>query len=148
MAERLHKAKRGILQQEEELRNRANEYRWLVESMINAFVIWGSVFDGEGRYVDMTFEYFNDAYSKVSGLELEAVRGKRVYRDVWPSTEPGWREVYGSVALTGLPETFEMSHSPTRGRYLCRAYRPWPGTDRICVVFEEVREGDSSPRPR
>lgn len=139
-AVRLHEAKRALEARERQLEEAASEYRWLLESMINAFVIWDSVFDDEGRYVDFRFGYFNEAYSRISGLTLEEVRGKRVYAEVWPGTEPHWLEIYGRVALSGLPETFERFHAPTGRRYLCRAYRPWPSTDRICVVFEEARE--------
>lgn len=122
---------------EEALKKYAHEMWWLMKSMANAFVVWDSVFDEKGNYVDFKFGYFNDAYSKVSSLKLEDVQGKLV-SEVWPTTEQSWYDVYGEVAKTGIPKTFEMYHAPTKGIYLCNAYRPWDTSDRICVVFEDV----------
>jgi PAS domain S-box-containing protein len=82
---------------------------------------------------------FNDAYERIAGLTLEQVRGKTV-REVWPETEQGWYDVYGEVARTGHPRSFEMFHKPTHGLYACNAYRPWDSPTRICVVFENVTE--------
>ncbi|HRD68480.1 MAG TPA: PAS domain S-box protein, partial [Candidatus Competibacter sp.] len=124
---------------EEALKKHAQEMQWLMRSMANAFVIWGSVFDANGRYIDCRFAYFNDAYEKVSGLKLDEVQGKTVL-EIWPATEPSWFEVYGEVAVTGNPKTFEMYHAPTEGLYACNAYRPWDTTDRICVVFEDITD--------
>ena len=117
----------------------AHEMQWLMKSMANAFVIFQSVLDRDGHYVDFRFDYFNDAYARVSALKLEEVRGKSIL-EVWPDTEKGWFDVYGEVAASGIPKTFEMYHAPTRGMYACNAYRPWPTPDRICVVFEDITE--------
>jgi PAS domain S-box-containing protein len=124
---------------DEALKRHAHEMWWLMKSMANAFVVWDSVFDESGNFVDFKFGYFNDAYSKVSGLKLEDVQEKRV-SEVWPTTEQSWYDIYGEVAKTGIPKTFEMYHAPTKGIYLCNAYRPWNTPDRICVVFEDVTD--------
>jgi len=122
---------------EEALRKNVREFEGLMKYMANAFVVWETVFGKDGRLKDIVFSYFNDAYSRVSGLKLDDVRGRGV-REVWPETEESWYEVYGGVALTGVPKTFEMYHKPTRGLYACNAYRPWDSKDRICVVFEDI----------
>ncbi|MFO1424848.1 MAG: PAS domain S-box protein, partial [Candidatus Competibacteraceae bacterium] len=124
---------------EEALQKNANEMQWLMKNMANAFVMWESVFDANGQFINFRFAYFNDAYEKVSGLKLEEVQGKTVL-EVWPETEQSWFDVYGEVAITGNPKYFEMYHAPTRGLYACNAYRPWDTPDRICVVFEDVTE--------
>ncbi len=123
----------------EALRKSAHETEWLMKSMASAFVVWGTILDANGRLVDIRFEYFNDAYARVSGLKLDVVRGKTV-REVWPNTEEGWFEVYGEVALSGESKSFEMYHDSTQGYYACTAYRPWDSADRICVVFEDITE--------
>jgi len=124
---------------EGESQKQANEIRWLMKSMANAFVVWGCVFDAHGSLVDIRFEYFNDAYERVSGLTLADAQGKTV-RECWPETEQGWFDVYGEVARTGSPRSFEMYHGPTRRLYACNAYRPWSTSDRVCCVFEDVTE--------
>jgi two-component system cell cycle sensor histidine kinase/response regulator CckA len=117
----------------------AHETAWLMKSMANAFVVWGTELDAQGRLKDFRFVYFNDAYARVSGLTLDDVRGRTV-REVWPTTEQSWYEVYGEVARTGVPKSFEMFHAPTHGLYACNAYRPRDTADHVCVVFEDVTE--------
>jgi len=124
---------------EKALHEQAAEVAMLMKSMANAFIVWGTRFDADGRLVDISFEYFNDAYSKISSLALADVRGKTV-REVWPQTEESWFEVYGEVARTGESKHFEMAHAPTSGIYACTAYRPWASRDRVCCVFENITE--------
>ena len=124
---------------EEALRKNAQEMEWLMKHMAAAFVVWETVFGKDGKLEDIRFGYFNDAYSLVSGLNLEDVRGRRV-REVWPETEQSWFDVYGEVALTGCTKVFEMYHKPTRGLYACNAYRPWDTQNRVCVIFEDITE--------
>jgi nitrogen-specific signal transduction histidine kinase/CheY-like chemotaxis protein len=111
----------------------------LFENMINAFVVWESVFDDEGRYISFRFGYFNNAYAKISDLRLEDVKGKDIM-EVWPGTEPEWIKIYGEVAVSGITKTFDMYHQPTKGWYHCNAYRPSSSPSMICVIFEDITE--------
>ena len=124
---------------EEVLRKTSTELQQIITNMINAFVIWESVFDEERKYVSFRFGYFNDAYAEISKLNYEDVRGKDVF-EVWPTTEQSWVEVYGLVAVTGIPHVFDMYHEPTKGIYHCNAYRPTESPDHICVIFEDITE--------
>jgi two-component system, cell cycle sensor histidine kinase and response regulator CckA len=126
-------------QAEAELLSQAEEMRWLMKSMANAFVIWGMIFDDKGNLCDIRFEYFNDAYEKPSGLKLAEVKGKTV-REIWPTTEQSWFDLYGEVASTGKAKSFVLYHAPTKGFYNCTAYRPWDSPERICCVFEDITE--------
>lgn len=126
-------------QVEAALRKLSTELQLILKSMINAFVIWDSVFDANGNYVSFRFGYFNDSYARIAGVKLEDVQGKDVF-EVWPDTETSWLDVYREVALTGEPKTFEMYHAPTNGCYHCNAYRPQDTPDRICVIFEDITE--------
>jgi PAS domain S-box-containing protein len=113
------------------------ELQLIFKNMINAFIVWESTFDNDGNYVSFRFGQFNDSYARMSNLKLEDVLGKDVF-EVWPATEQSWVEVYGNVAVTGNPNTFDMYHEPTRGWYHCNAYRPTDSPDRICVIFEDI----------
>ena len=124
---------------EEKIGGMAEESQWLLKSMINAFVIFQSVFDKSGKFVSYRFEYINEAYENITGVKLEDVRGKTVH-EVWPETEPSWIENYGAVAVSGVPRTFDMYHKPTGKTYHCSVYRPWPTPQRFCVVFEDITE--------
>jgi len=111
----------------------------IFENMINAFIIWESIFNDEDKYVSFRFGKFNKAFSQISGLEYDEVYGKDVF-EVWPETEQSWVDVYGEVAVTGRSRSFEMYHKPTEGYYYCNAYRPSDSRDRVCVIFEDITE--------
>ena len=124
---------------EEKIGSLAEESQWLLKSMINAFVIFESIFDKSGKFVSYRFEYINEAYEKITSVKLQDVRGKTVH-EVWPETEPSWIENYGAVAVSGVPRTFNMYHKPTDKTYHCTVYRPWPTPQRFCVIFEDITE--------
>jgi PAS domain S-box-containing protein len=124
---------------EEELREKERELSSLLGSMMNAFVVFESVFDEKGDFVSYRFVYINEAYERIAGVQNEEVEGKTVH-EVWPETEPEWIEKYGSVAMSGRPSTFELYHSPTKKHYRCNVYRPWDDNTRFCVVFEDITE--------
>lgn len=124
---------------ENELIRKSRELESIFENMINAFVIWESVFDSTGKYVSFRFGYFNRAYSKISGVEQADVMDKNIF-EVWPDTEQSWVDIYGDVAVTGKSRNFEMYHKPTDGYYNCIAYRPTDSMDQVCVIFEDITE--------
>jgi PAS domain S-box-containing protein len=124
---------------EEKLQKTTSELQLILKNMLNAFVVWDSVFDENGKYVSFRFGYFNDAYTKISNLKQEDVFGKDVF-EIWPETEQSWVEAYGSVAVTGIPKTFDMYHKATNGWYHCNAYRPTESPSQICTIFENITE--------
>jgi PAS domain S-box-containing protein len=124
---------------EDVLQKMSTELQMIFNNMINAFIIWDSVFDENGNYISFRFGQFNDAYARIAKLKYEDVQGKNVF-DVWPDTEQSWVDVYGMVALTGKPDTFDMYHGPTKGWYHCNAYRPTDSPAQICVFFEDITE--------
>jgi PAS domain S-box-containing protein len=124
---------------ENELHLVSTELQQIFRNMINAFVVWESVFDENGTYVSFRFWQFNDAYARIAKVKYEDVRGKDVF-EVWPATERSWVEVYGSVATSGTPRVFDMYHGPTKGWYHCNAYRPGDSSALVCVIFEDITE--------
>jgi PAS domain S-box-containing protein len=124
---------------EESRRESEQEFRWLLQSMTNAFVLFESVLDENGMFVSYRFVYINEAYERITGVRNEEVRGKTVH-EVWPSTENSWIMNYGEVAVTGCSKEFEMYHDATKKLYHCNVYRPWDSSDRFCVVFEDITE--------
>ncbi|MFH1878788.1 MAG: PAS domain-containing protein [Candidatus Omnitrophota bacterium] len=124
---------------ENRIRSSEEELKWLLKSMINAFVLFESVFDDKGNFVSYRFVYSNDAYERITGVKNDEVRGKTVH-EVWPGTEHEWVEKYGAAAVTGLTQIFDLYHGPTRKYYHCNVYRPWDNSSRFCVVFEDITE--------
>jgi len=125
-------ALQGLEQKEQELKH-------MLKGMINAFVLFDSVFDKNGKFVSYRFVYINDAYEQITGVKNDEVRGKTVH-EVWPGTEPTWIKAYGEVAVTGVPSSFEMYHDPTQKMYYCNVYRPADTPERFCVIFEDITE--------
>lgn len=122
---------------EEVFREKSREFKWLLEHMINAFVVHEAVFDEEGRFVDFRILYVNRAYEDIVGIKRETVIG-RTARELWPGMEKEWFRYHETVVRTGIPQVFELYHSPTGRYYRCRAYRPWKEGNRYCVVFDDV----------
>ena len=121
------------------LRKSKEELQWLFKSMINAFVLFESVFDDDGNFISCRFVYINDAYERITGVKNEEVTGKTVH-EVWPETEPEWIKRYSEVAVTGASQKFELYHAPTKKLYYCNVYRPWDTKDHFCVIFEDITE--------
>lgn len=124
---------------EEKLRKVTDELQQIFQNMINAFVIFESVFDEAGNYVSFRFGHFNETFARVSKMRYEDVKGKDVF-EVWPETEQSWVEAFGRVAMTGIPYVFEMYHESTKGWYHCNVYRPTDSKDQVCVIFEDITE--------
>ncbi|MFA5112844.1 MAG: PAS domain S-box protein [Candidatus Margulisiibacteriota bacterium] len=129
----------GTIRDISERRQLEDEMRMALKSMINAFVIFDSVFDAAGKFISYRFVYINDAYERITGVKNEEVKGKTV-QEVWPKTEPEWIKRYGEVAVTGVTQTFDLYHDPTKKLYHCVVYRPSETKDRFCVIFEDITE--------
>jgi len=135
----LEKSELEHRQAQEALQEIDRELKALFKSMINAFVLFESVFDRDGNFVSYRFVYINDAYERITGVKNDEVKGKTVH-EVWPNTEASWVKAYGDVATTGVPSSFDMYHEPTGKLYHCNVYRPWSTKDRFCVVFEDITD--------
>ncbi|MBN2018339.1 MAG: PAS domain S-box protein [Candidatus Cloacimonetes bacterium] len=130
---------------EEKLHEQSREMQSVLKSMLNAFVIFDSVFDKKGKFISYRFVYINDAYEKITGVKNDEVRGKTVH-EVWPETEQSWIEKYGYVATTGETLVFDNYHEPTKKLYHCRVYRPWDSQDRFCVIFDDITDWRKAER--
>jgi PAS domain S-box-containing protein len=120
-----------------ELMSRNDELEWLLRSMINAFVIFESVFDKKGRFISCRYMYVNDAFSKIMGMNDQDVLGKTIH-EIWPGTETEWIKTFGQVAQTGRAKTFDMYHNPSGKWYHCHAYRPRKSTKQFCIILEDI----------
>ncbi len=126
-------------QAEENLKAASNQTLQLMHSMISGFVVFESVFDESGQFVDCRYVLTNDAFGRILGISSEEVIGKTI-NEVWPDTEQAWIQNFKDVALSGIGKSFEMSHEPTRKCYYCTIYRPKESTDRTCLMFEDITE--------
>lgn len=124
---------------EEQLKIASEETLQLIGRMTNGFIIFESVFDEDGKFVSYRHLSTNDAFEKIIGVKSEDVIGKTIH-EAWPGTEQGWVDRCGEVAMTGVPQSFEMYHGPTDKVYYCSVYRPWESADRFCMILEDITQ--------
>ena len=91
----------------EALRESEKRYRSLFNNMLNGFAYCKMLYE-DGRPQDFIYLEVNSAFEKLTGLQN--VVGKKV-SEVIPGireSHPVLLEIYGRVALTGEPESFEI----------------------------------------
>ena len=80
------------------------KYRNLFDSIDEGFCIIEMVFDADSRPSDYRFLEVNASFERQTGLH--DAKGK-LMRILVPNHETYWFEIYGKVALTGLPVHFQ-----------------------------------------
>ena len=115
------------------LRESAELYRSFFENMPDGFAWCKMIFENE-QPIDFEYLAVNRAFEKLTGQSN--VVGKRVTELVPGIREssPELFEIYGRVALTGLPERFEtyLSQSETWSAPILRHSRKEPALEGLC----------------
>ncbi|WAC06092.1 MAG: MEDS domain-containing protein [Methanoregula sp.] len=121
---------------EEALRDSEEKFRTLFENMLEGFAYCRMLYDKEGRPADFVYLNVNPAFGRISGTKM--VTGKPV-TEVFPGIKeayPSLFEIYGRVALTGKPETFDLDFKPS-GKWLhISVYSP--AKEYFVAVFEDI----------
>ena len=122
---------------EEALRQSESQYRGLFEHMREGLAYCKMIFEN-GVGSDFIFLTVNDRFEILTGLK--DVAGKRV-SEVIPrirELDPGVFEIYTRVALTGIPEKFEMFINSLGQWYSVSAYSPEKGF--FVAIFDVIDE--------
>lgn len=121
----------------EAFRKSENKYRSLFKNMLNGFAYCQAIFDGN-TLLDFIYLDVNRAFERLTGLKH--VIGKKVSEVI-----PGFRErdpevlkIYGRVALSGQPETFELYVDTLSIWALVSVYCPEKGY--FVATFDVVTE--------
>ncbi|MCX6006686.1 MAG: HD domain-containing protein, partial [Chloroflexi bacterium] len=124
-------------QAEEALRESEQLYHSLFENMLNGFAYCKMLFD-QGQPRDLIYLSVNAAFEKQTGLKN--VIGKKI-TEVIPGiyeADPHLFEVYGRVALTGIPETAEI-YSSALGQWLSLSLYS-PKKEYFVAIFDIITE--------
>ena len=118
------------------LRASEAKYRTLFESMDEGFSLIEVLFDQTGKADDYRFLEVNPAFEKHTGLVN--VVGKTV-RELVPQHDAHWFEIYGEVALTGVPVRFENPAEELKRLYDVYAFRIGePHEHKVATLFNDI----------
>ncbi len=118
------------------LRESEVKYRSLFESIDEGFCLIEVLFDETGKAFDYRFLAANPAFERHTGLVN--VIGKTV-QELVPQHEAYWFEIYGRIALTGVPERFENAAQQLGRFYDVYAFRMGgPQEHKVAVLFNDI----------
>jgi PAS domain S-box-containing protein len=129
---------RALRVQQEILRKSEERQRLLTEHATSAIAVHEIVLDATGRPVDYVFLSVNPAFETHTGLKASDVLGCRVTK-VLPGIESEpFIEIYGRVALSGEPVSFDRYSSSLGRHYFINAYKV--EEKRFATVFSDITE--------
>ncbi len=123
---------------EEALRESEERYRLLTENAVSAVAEHEVVLDAAGKPVDYVFLSANPSFETCTGLRVADVLGRRVTEVLPGVAKTDLIELYGRVALTGEPVTFERYFQPLERNFLISAYRV--GAGHFATAFTDITE--------
>jgi len=122
---------------EDSLRNSERKYRLLFENMTSAFAVHEMIYDVNGRPYDYRYLEANPAFEKLTSISISQIIGKTV-RELLPEVEEYWVQVFGKVAMTGIPTTY-INYSKPLGKHFA-SYVFSPEINKFAVVFNDITE--------
>jgi PAS domain S-box-containing protein len=122
----------------EALMESEKKYRSLFENMLEGFAYCRMLYDKKNRPTDFIYLNVNPAFNRIIGTSV--IMGKPV-TEVFPKIKeafPELFEIYGRVALTGEPESFDLEVKPS-GKWLhISVYST--AKEHFVAVFEDITE--------
>jgi diguanylate cyclase (GGDEF)-like protein/PAS domain S-box-containing protein len=101
---------------EEKLRENEQKTHQLISKMKQGLAHYEIILDANGQPVDYVVLDVNEAFEKLSEIKKDDIVGKRITQ-IMPGIDRSWIQLYGKVALTGIP--FEIEHfSPLVKKHL------------------------------
>ncbi|EKD30709.1 MAG: PAS/PAC sensor hybrid histidine kinase [uncultured bacterium] len=113
-------------------------YRMLFNEIDEGFCIIEMIFDENQNPIDYCFLEINPAFEKQTGLK--DAYGKRM-RELEPLHEKYWFEIYGRIALTGVPERFVNRAEQLHRWYDVYAFRFGQSEKhQVAILFNDITE--------
>lgn len=123
---------------EEALRHSEEWFRSLFENMLEGFAYCKMIFDDKERPLDFVYLKVNSAFQRLTGLEnIIGKKETEIFPDV-KELHPQMFEIFGRVALTSNPETFEIDFKPLEQVFIISVYSMEKG---YCIlIFNNITE--------
>jgi len=118
-------------------RKAQQNYQQLFHEMMDGFALHEIICDEDGKPKDYRYLAVNPAFERMTGLRADALIGKTVL-NVMPETEPYWIDIYGKVALGGVPVAFQNYSAALDKYFNVTAYRPAPM--QFACTFSDVTQ--------
>ena len=123
-------------QAHEALRASETRFRTLFESMDEGYCVIDMIFDDQHCPVDYRFIEVNPAFERQTGIV--SAKGRSM-REIAPTHEQYWFDIYGRIALTGEPTRFENRAAALQRWYEVCAFRVGPAEQRrVGIVFNDI----------
>jgi PAS domain S-box-containing protein len=123
------------------LKESERRFRMLFSEMQLGFALHEIICNPEGRPIDYRFIEVNPSFERMTGHSSAEVVGRTV-REVMPGTEQYWIDIYGVVALTGIPRNFENYAGEIGSYFEVVVYSP--EINRFATVFSDITERKNS----
>src|SRR4051794_24747636 len=121
---------------EEALRESEGRYRTLFNSIDEGFCVIEVIFDADGNASDYRFLEANAAFEAQTGIR--AAVGKSM-RQIAPTHEAHWFEIYGKIARTGIAARFEDPAEALGRYYDVYAFRvDKPEQRHVAILFKDI----------
>ncbi len=119
------------------LRIDETRYRSLFHSVDAGFCVIEVAFDTGGKALDYRFLEVNDAFEAFTGI---ADGRGRWMREIAPEHEQHWFDLYGEIALTGVPRSIELPARELGDRwYSVQAFRvDDPAEHHVGILFSDL----------
>jgi PAS domain S-box-containing protein len=114
-------------------------FQSLFVRMTEGFALHEIICDENNVPCDYKYLDINPAFEKLTGLKRKQVIGKcKSEIHQMKSDDPKLLELYGKVALTGVPVAFENYFPAFKKHYAVQAFQSEPG--RFAVLFQDISE--------
>lgn len=125
-----------VLDRTEELRESEARFRSLYETMNEGLANHDIVF-ADGKAVDYVITAVNPAFEKITGLARQLAVGSKA-TGLYRTADPPYLDIYGRVALIGVPEHFETYFPPLEKYFAISVFSP--GKGKFATIFTDITQ--------